>query len=128
MNFKVFTIYFVFALVSSGAFADQLIEQYVAVLSVRDHFNSNGVRLRDAAAIIRQDRANYHKYGIRDQGDSGDSYFSSARNRELLEQMLNRGTSSPSAINSIVNGMPTILVRIFRSDSGQDYVNVSIVE
>jgi hypothetical protein len=128
MKHKAIAVAFLLIFMASGAHADQLLEQYVAVLSGQDHFNSNGDRLTEAAAIIRQDRANYHKYGKRDQGDSGDSYFSSVRNRELLEQMLNRGKSSPSAINSIVNGTPTILVRIFRSDSGQDYVNVSIVE
>jgi hypothetical protein len=128
MNFKSLLSLLALVLISSSAFADQLLEQYVAVLSGQDHFNSNGDRLTDAAAIIRQDRANYHKYGKRDQGDSGDTYFASVRNRELLERMLNRGTISAGTIDAIVNGTPTILVRIFRSDFGQDYVNVSIVE
>lgn len=108
--------------------ADELIEQYVAVLSENDHFNSKGSRLADAAAIIRQDRANYHKFGLRDRGDSGDNFFASASNRDLLERMLNRGTSSRSAINAIVNRTPVVLVQIFKSDSGQDFVNVSVME
>ena len=108
--------------------ADELIEQYVAVLSESDHFNSKGNRLADAAAIIRQDRANYHKFGLRDRGDSGDNFFASAANRDLLERMLNRGTSSRSAINAIVNRTPVVLVQILKSDSGQDFVNVSVME
>lgn len=111
-----------------GLLADELKEQYVAVLSENDHFNSKGARLKDAAAIIRQDRANYHKYGIRDRGDTGDSFFSDAGNRELLERMLNRGSSSRGAINSIVSGTPVVLVQIFESSSGHDYVNVSVKE
>ena len=39
-------------------------ETYTARLSPADHYNSNGVRLHSAAAIIRQDRANYYVYGI----------------------------------------------------------------
>ena len=38
-----------------GAF----VESYTARLSERDHYNSNGQRLLSAAAIIRQDRANF---------------------------------------------------------------------
>ena len=118
----------VFSYGLSMARAEELVEQYVAVLSERDHFNSKGSRLTDAAAIIRQDRANYHKFGLRDRGDSGDSFFASAASRDLLERMLNRGTSSKSAINAIVNRTPVVLVHVFTSDSGQDFVNVSVME
>jgi len=108
---------------------DRLIEQYVAMISTRDHFNSNGDRLTDAASIIRQDRANYHKYGLRDPGESGDSYFANAANRDLLERLLNRGASMNSSVKyAIVNGNPAVLVRVFRNNSGQDYVEVSIVD
>lgn len=44
--------------------ARELIESYIALLSDADHFNSSGQRLTSAAAIIRQDRANYHLFGI----------------------------------------------------------------
>jgi hypothetical protein len=49
--------------------AQELMESYVAFLSEADHFNSNGERLRSAAAIIRQDRANFHRFGRRDPDD-----------------------------------------------------------
>src|SRR3984957_18842556 len=54
------------ACIPTSSQAQQLIGSYVALLSEADHFNSNGQRLTSAAAIIRQDRANYHRYGIRD--------------------------------------------------------------
>lgn len=113
---------------SPPALADELLETYVSVLSERDHFNSDGQRLTEAAAIIRQDRANYHRFKKRDIGDTGDVFFSSAKNREILEQLLKRGTSSPGALKSIVNGTPVIIVRIYRTDTGTPYVNVSIHE
>lgn len=116
-----------FSLLPSSADAAELIEQYIAVLSAKDHFNSKGKRLTSAAAIIRQDRANYHKFGLRDQGDAGDSFFADAENRATLEKMLERGTSTRSAINSVVNGTPVILVQIFRSESGLPFINVSVM-
>ncbi|NPA50899.1 MAG: hypothetical protein GXO02_04645 [Epsilonproteobacteria bacterium] len=46
---------------------------YYARLGVWDHFNSRGERLTDAAAIIRQDRFNYHIRGI-DLEDTWDPF------------------------------------------------------
>ena len=40
---------------------------YNARLSARDHYNSNGERLRTVAAILRQDRANFHRFNRRDR-------------------------------------------------------------
>jgi len=39
-----------------SAQADSLIVRYVAKLSRQDHYNIRGQRLKDAAAIIRQNR------------------------------------------------------------------------
>ena len=91
----------------------RFIESYTARLSARDHFNSNGVRLRTAAAIIRQDRANYYVYGLRDDEDQPDSFFSSKTNRARLEQMLENGRTTPEATYAIVNGTPLIRVDIY---------------
>jgi len=110
----------------AGALADTLRESYSAVLSERDHFNSSGERLDNAAAIIRQDRANFHKLGKRDAGDESDKFFASAENRDILEQLLNRGTSNPVALRTIVNGTPTVTVSIYENDAGRVYVNVVV--
>jgi len=108
------------AMVSAGpvrnAVAQDLgryIESYTARLSARDHFNSNGERLRSAAAIVRQDRANFYVYGLRDSEDEPDSYFSGKGNRARLEEMLENGRTTPDAISRIVNGTPLIRVDIY---------------
>ena len=82
--------------------------------------------MKEAAAIIRQDRANFHKFGKRDKGDESDTFFANARNREILERFLNRGRSTASALNAIINGTPVVIVRIYRADSGENYINVSV--
>jgi hypothetical protein len=89
------------------------VESYTARLSARDHYNSNGQRLKSAAAIIRQDRANFYVYGLRDSEDEPDPYFSSKDNRARLEEMLENGRTTPDAIDRIVNGTPLIRVDIY---------------
>jgi hypothetical protein len=103
---------------STLAQAQQLIGSYVALLSETDHFNSSGQRLTSAAAIIRQDRANFHRFGIKDPQDKGDAFFADEANRAALEQMLERGRAEPGVIARIVNGTPLIRVDIYRATSG----------
>jgi hypothetical protein len=106
------------AAVATPARAQALVESYTAFLSEADHFNSNGQRLTSAAAIIRQDRANFHRFGRGDPGDEGDRFFASIDNRAALERMLERGRASPGAISAIVNRTPLIRVDIYRDTDG----------
>ena len=50
----------------SYAGADEPLETYTARLSADDHTNSDGKKLTTVAEIIRQDRANYHKFNLAD--------------------------------------------------------------
>ena len=107
--------------------AQQLLESYQAFLSERDHFNSSGQRLTTAAAIIRQDRANYHRFGLRDQGDESDRFFADADNRAALERLLERGRAEPGVISRIVNGTPFVRVEVWQGNAGP-FVVVTLVE
>jgi hypothetical protein len=115
------------AAATTPALAQQLTESYRAQLSERDHFNSSGERLRSAAAIIRQDRANFHRFGIRDPADQSDVFFTDVNNRADLEALIERGTSEPHAINRIVNGTPIVRVDIFSGPRGS-FVNVTVLD
>jgi hypothetical protein len=110
----------------SAARADDVIETYRARLSARDHFNTNGERLTSPAEIIRQDRANVHRFGIVDREDESDHFFASARNREILEKLLEGGHTSAAAYQAIVNGTPLVVVTVMSGNRG-DYVTVSII-
>jgi hypothetical protein len=101
---------------------DGVIESYTARLSPADHYNSHGERLRTAAAIIRQDRANFFVYGIRDPEDQDDSFFSNKANRAALERLLERGSTTVDAEQAIVNGTPLIRVEIYRN-----FINVTVI-
>ena len=106
--------------------AQSLVESYVARLSPQDHFNSNGQRLTSAAAIIRQDRANFHRFGVRDPEDEPDRFFANGESRAALEAMLQRGSSAQAAINAVVNGTPLVRVNIYRGARGQA-ISVEII-
>ena len=114
------------AVIATPARAQTLVESYTAFLSEADHFNSNGQRLTSAAAIIRQDRANFHRFGRGDPGDEGDRFFASIDNRAALERMLERGRASPGAINAIVNRTPLIRVDIYRDAEGP-FIRVTVL-
>jgi hypothetical protein len=100
------------------ASAQHLIGSYEARLSARDHFNSRGERLNSAAAIIRQDRANFHEFGVTDDEDWADEFFHDKRNRDLLERHLANGHAEPRVLRAIVNGTPLIRVDIYRDRHG----------
>jgi len=115
------------ALLSQGVCADYLKGSYEARLSYRDHFNSHGSRLETVAGIIRQDRANYHRYHRRDAEDTWDRFFDSKENRATMERMLSRGYITRSARRAILYGTPLVRVKIY--DGGRyDYVKVQILD
>lgn len=108
--------------------ADTMIESYQARLSTQDHHNSSGQPLKGEAAIIRQDRANVHKFGNRDPEDQSDRFFQNAKNRETLEQLINRGRSNAAALKAITRGTPLVNVEIYQADNGANYVNIVVLD
>lgn len=88
-------------------------ESYVAHIGRRDLFNSNGARLTEPWQILRQDRANFHRFRIQDTGDEWDSFFGNANNRAAFENMLRNGSISAHAARDIVRGGATVLVEIY---------------
>lgn len=119
------TTVFAFGLSTGIARADRLIEAYNAYIGEEDLYNSNGEALTEPWQVIRQDRANYHRYGISQPGDEGDSFFASAKNREKAERMIEYGTIERRAGRALLRGGSVINVQIFRGPDG-DYINVTV--
>jgi len=80
------------------------VDVYRARLSFSDHHTyacseydgdpdniGNCRKLRTAAGIIRQDRAHYHKYALRDREDRDDMSFSKRKVRKRLADLLKEG-------------------------------------
>ena len=90
-----------------------LLEQYVAYIGPDDLYNSQGERLTQPWQIVRQDRANYHRFDIQDDLDEGDTFFADAENRAIMENMLRNGSISRAAARDVVAGGALILVEIY---------------
>ena len=109
---------------AGAAQADDMLGSYVARISDRDHQASDGYALETAAQMVRQDRANWHKFHRRDRDDEGDGWFRTNDQRADLQRMLERtGAMSSSTKRAIVNGEPLIQVDVY-----SDSVHVSILE
>jgi len=95
------------------AAAQNLRDSYCTRISQNDKFASDGFHLTDAASILRQDRANWHRFGNADAEDQGDNTFSSVSARARIPALLTNGSSNQSTYNRIVNGNPYVCVEIY---------------
>ena len=108
---------FLVALISGTTFAaaDQFLGAYVARISDNDHRASDGYPLESAAQMVRQDRANWHKFGSGDPEDEDDPFFGSTASRARFEKLLQKsGAMSASTKRAIVNGEPVVEVEVYR--------------
>ncbi|MBV6657935.1 MAG: hypothetical protein KI785_09225 [Devosiaceae bacterium] len=110
---------FVFASpVSDGASQGRLLESYTARLSAADHRTSEGVRHDTAAGVLRQDRANVHRFDAADEEDEVDSFFTDAQTRARFERLVARGLIRPDVRRAIINGTPLVRVTVYPTRVG----------
>lgn len=114
-----------FLAVSTPVAAQELLERYVAELSAQDHYNSKGKRLQYPWQIIRQDRANFHRFGKRDPADEWDSFFGSIENRAIAERMVENGYIAPGVSDLIVNNEVIVEVEIWGGNGRGQYLNIT---
>ena len=88
---------------------------YKARLSEKDHFSSSGKRLKTAIAVLRQDRANFHVFNIKDAEDESEESFKNIESREYMEKTI---YIPPKVEKVILNGTPVIKVEIVGDGGG----------
>lgn len=95
-------------LLSLGATAQaqQAMAAYYAELGYEDYFNSRGTPLTDAAAVLQQDRANFHRFGIRHSGDASDPFFGDQATRAAIPALFRAGPNRGFVQNAISGGWP----------------------
>ncbi|KRS17296.1 hypothetical protein RIdsm_03372 [Roseovarius indicus] len=108
------------------AAAQQLIGAYTAFIGTDDLYNSSGARLTQPWQVLRQDRANYHRFGIRHAGDEWDPFFGSIENRAAMERMIMNGSMDPIARQNLLQGGATVFVRIYGAGGVGRYVDVTV--
>lgn len=111
---------------STAVTAQEIIGSYTAEIGRADLFNSEGQRLTAPWQVLRQDRANYHRFGISQPGDQWDPLFADANNRAAMEQMVMNGYMDPQAARDIMAGGATVVVTIYGSGGIGTYVNVDV--
>ncbi|MBF9045301.1 hypothetical protein HKCCE4037_18305 [Rhodobacterales bacterium HKCCE4037] len=114
------------AVLACGAAAQTQPTQYVAYIGPEDLYNSNGARLSAPWQVLRQDRANYHRFGIRHAGDEWDPLFHDMNNRAAMERMIQQGYISPVAAQDIMRGGATVVVRIYSGFGANDRIEVDV--
>lgn len=114
------------ALFASPAHAQEIIEEYRAYISQQDLYNSSGDRLTKPWEIIRQDRANYHRFGRADPDDYYDSFFASEQNRAIAENIIRKGRIEDSAGRSLVDGNVFVRVQIYGRGNRGDSVRIFV--
>ncbi|ORE98026.1 hypothetical protein [Aurantimonas sp. 22II-16-19i] len=100
---------------ASPAAAQGVVDEYCAQISAHDKVASDGFELTDAASILRQDRANYHKFQDADRADQGDRTFGSSGARARIPALLDNGQTEQSTLRQIVRGNPSVCVEIYPS-------------
>lgn len=110
-------------LLAAPAHADY-VGQYQAEISARDLRNSNGQMLQTVAAILRQDRANVHRYGIVDRFDEIDGIFDDAERRADLEVAVANSPVAPELARSIRAGDARVIVEFYGEGRSIRYVKI----
>ncbi|MGC6415824.1 MAG: hypothetical protein ACON3Z_01760 [Bradymonadia bacterium] len=111
-------------LTPSLALAEVPMESYVARIGLHDHSTPTTKKyLKLANYRIGQDRANYHRFKIRDAEDEGDGMFHDKKERKWFYKKLAEPYAIPAEVKRAVeNGTPLIRVDVYSS-----HVKVSLV-
>lgn len=99
---------------ASKAKAQQLIAEYYTMLVGADLSNSKGVPLGNFCAVVQQDRANYHRFGIRHDGDDWDPVFADRSARARISSTCQLAAGSEYLPSSLAQyGSKYVFVRVF---------------
>ncbi|HHB80669.1 MAG TPA: hypothetical protein ENK83_02830 [Aliiroseovarius sp.] len=93
--------------------ADEPLASYQAYIGTQDLYNSRGGRLSSAAQVLRQDRANVHKFGIWQSGDQMDPIFDTYGNRDVMTRVLERNGLDPYVARQIMRGNVMVYVEVW---------------
>lgn len=116
MRLFVSTIFAATLATGAAVAQDARIGTYMAFIGPEDLTNSSGVRLNNAAAIVAQDRANVHRFGIVHQFDERDPWFASRGHRMAIPELV---VMSPATANQIVRNGALIAVSVYADPTGQ---------
>lgn len=114
------------AFLVSPVLAEEVVAEYLAWLDARDTVNSKGVKLHSFGEVLAQDRANFHRFGIRQELDTSDPIFGDKAMRAKLPQLYEAGQPVEAYIRrDVMSGRGHyVFVRIIRKNGRISHVNV----
>lgn len=95
----------------ASAYPDTPLAVYRTRLSEHDHLSSSGQRLTAVPDILRQDRANFHRFRQADPEDQDDPIFNDARTRKYFDAVEFR---TGSVSDAVVQGTPLVEVAVYQ--------------
>lgn len=114
------------SLTTPVARAQTLIAEYFTLIGPADIYNSSGARLGDFGAILQQDRANYHRFGRRDDMDGWDPIFGDPAQRARIPQIWQAAPGSEYIPGWVLSGQTRFLwIRVFGSGGTPQVMVVS---
>lgn len=113
-------------LLTTPVFAEEVIAEYLTWLDAKDTVTSKGVKLGSFGAVLAQDRANYHRFGIRQELDTSDPVFSDREMRAKLPQLYQAGSPVESYIlQDVMSGRGHyVFVRVLGENGHITHVDV----
>lgn len=99
--------------------AQDLIASYTAFIGPADLINSQGVRLTDFGEILRQDRANYHHFALRDGFDMPDPVFANFAYRARIPDIWMVLQGSEYVVSNVLSGQPQLLMILVYGTYGE---------
>lgn len=96
-------------LFAGPASAQNIVAAYQTWIGPEDYFNSAGMRLSDPCTIVRQERANFHRFGIRHPSDGSDSLFANPDNRAWMEGRCHFRSSNGWVLDHLRRGQPVYI-------------------
>lgn len=114
---------------ASPVLSQSLIEVYTAEIGSIDRRNSSGTELTDPVAMLTQDRANVHRFGHRQAGDTIDGVFQSSEMRAQMPTLFASGDISPAAEAALRSGATVQLeVHIWAQSTAPSHLTVDLAE
>lgn len=104
-------------LTPTTSFAEEL-GNYMAYLGTDDMRNSSGDTLTDLGAVLQQDRANYHRFGLRDDFDQTDPFFSDPALRGRIPDIWEMDADFSYILDMVAKGEPTLVLVLIYGENG----------
>lgn len=104
--------------------AQQFMFEYYATLSPQDTYNSSGAPLNNVCGIVQQDRANVHKFGKMDSGDTFDPFFTTPARRAMIAGKCDFDPSHHTVARIRSQYIGYVLVRVFGNGSAVTRVQI----